>query len=34
MVDYLFLKNLGFTLCKGEQPIQGIELQEKETQKH
>ena len=26
-------KKLGFTPCKAEQPLQGIELQEKETQK-
>ena len=24
---------LGFTQCKAEQPLQGMELQEKETQK-
>ena len=29
---YFFFK-LGFTPCKVEQPLQGIELQEKETQK-
>ena len=28
-----FLKKLGFTPCKAEQPIQGIELQEKEANK-
>ena len=28
----IFFK-LGFTPCKTEQPLQGIELQEKETQK-
>ena len=27
-----FLKKLGFTPCKAEQPLQSIELQEKETQ--
>ena len=29
---FLFFK-LGFTQCKAEQPLQGMELQEKETQK-
>ena len=29
---YLFLK-LGLTPCKAEQPLQGMELQEKEAQK-
>ena len=24
----------GFTTCKAEQPLQGMELQEKETQKY
>ena len=28
-----FSFQLGFTLCKAEQPLQGIELQEKEAQK-
>ena len=28
-----FLLLLGFTPCKAEQPLQGIEFQEKETQK-
>ena len=28
----IFFK-LGFTPCKAEQPLQGMELQEKETQK-
>ena len=28
----VFLK-LGFTLCKTEQPLQGMELQEREAQK-
>ena len=28
-----FLKKLGFTPCKAEQPLQGMELQEKEAQK-
>ena len=31
-IDLDFLK-LDFTLCKAEQPLQGMELQEKETQK-
>ena len=30
---YLFFL-LGFTPCKTEQPLQGMELQEKETQKN
>ena len=29
---FIFFK-LGFTPCKAEQPLQGMELQEKETQK-
>ena len=29
-----FLKTLGFTPCKAEQPLQGMELQEKEAQKY
>ena len=29
----IFFK-LGFTPCKAEQPVQGMELQEKETQKN
>ena len=32
MINLIFLK-LGFTPCKAEQPLQGIELQEKEAQK-
>ena len=28
-----FFFKLGFTSCKAEQPLQGMELQEKETQK-
>ena len=28
-----FIFKLGFTPCKAEQPLQGKELQEKETQK-
>ena len=28
-----FFKKLGFTPCKAEQPLQGMELQEKEAQK-
>ena len=31
-IDILFLK-LGFTPCKAEQPLQGMEIQEKEAQK-
>ena len=27
------IKKKGFSLCKAEQPLQGMELQEKETQK-
>ena len=30
---HFFLKKLEFTPCKAEQPLQGMELQEKETQK-
>ena len=26
-------KKLGFTICKAEQPLQGMELQEKQAQK-
>ena len=29
----LFLKKLGFTPCKADQPLRGMELQEKEAQK-
>ena len=29
----VFFYNLGFTPCKAEQPLQGMELQEKEAQK-
>ena len=29
----LFFIQLGFTPCKAKQPLQGMELQEKETQK-
>ena len=29
----IFLYILGFTTCKAEQPLQGMELQEKEVQK-
>ena len=32
ILDGIFLK-LGFTPCKTEQPLQGMELQEKEAQK-
>ena len=28
-----FYKKLGFTQCKADQPLQGMELQEKEAQK-
>ena len=28
-----FFKKLGFTPCKAEQPLQGMELQEKESEK-
>ena len=28
-----FFFKLGFTPCKAEQPLQGVKLQEKETQK-
>ena len=30
---FFIKKNLGFTQCKAEQPLQGMELQEKEEQK-
>ena len=30
----LFFFNLGFTPCKAEQPLQGMELQEKGAQKN
>ena len=33
MLHIFFKKKLGFTRCKAEQPLQGMELQEKETQK-
>ena len=29
----IFLKKIEFTPCKGDQPLQGMELQEKEGQK-
>ena len=32
MLQKFFFK-LGFTSCKAEQPLQGMELQEKEAQK-
>ena len=32
LMHFFFLK-LGFTPCKAEQPLQGMELQEKKTQK-
>ena len=31
--SFFVFKKLGFTPCKAEQPQQGMELQEKETQK-
>ena len=33
MVYYLMFFKLGFTPCKAEHPLQGMELQEKGTQK-
>ena len=33
MFDRFFLKKMGFTQCKSEQPLPGIELQKKEAQK-
>ena len=33
MFDRFFFKKMGFTQCKSEQPLPGIELQEKEAQK-
>ena len=33
LLHKLFFFSLGFTPCKAEQPLQGMELQEKETQK-
>ena len=33
LLHKLFFFSLGFTPCKVEQPLQGMELQEKETQK-
>ena len=32
-IGLFFLKKLGFAPCKAEQPLQSMELQEKETQK-
>ena len=32
-VTLTFFKKLGFTPCKAEQPLRGMELQEKEAQK-
>ena len=32
-IRLFFFFQLGFTPCKAEEPLQGIELQEKETQK-
>ena len=33
LVFFFFFFKFGFTPCKAEQPLQGMELQEKETQK-
>ena len=33
LINFFFIFLLGFTPCKAEQPLQGMELQEKETQK-
>ena len=34
IIDYLYFPfKLGFTPCKAEQPLRGMELQEKEAQK-
>ena len=33
MTAFNFFFLLGFTPCKAEQPLQGMELKEKETQK-
>ena len=33
MMIFSFFFKLGFTPCKAEQPLRGIELQEKEAQK-
>ena len=33
MYFILFFLKLGFTPCKSEQPLQGMELQEKETKR-
>ena len=32
-VHYFFLKKMGFTACKAEQPLRGMKLQEKEALK-
>ena len=32
-LEFFLKKKLGFTPCKAEQPLQGMELQEKEAQK-
>ena len=32
LADIFFFWNLGFTPCKAKQPLQGMELEEKETQ--
>ena len=34
VLQFFFFLKLGFTPCKAEQPLQGMELQEKETQKY
>ena len=31
-ITFFFKKKLGFTPCRAEQPLQGMELQEKEAQ--
>ena len=33
MFFFVYLFKLGFTPCKAKQPLQGMELQEKEVQK-
>ena len=33
VIFFLFFFKLGFTPCKAEQPLRGMELQEKEAQK-
>ena len=34
LLIYLFIYILGFTPCKAKQPLRGMKLQEKESQKH